>query len=77
MRVNTDPYNRSQVSRRTLALTPYNLYLEQVRGISDAIRVTSSGLQYYPLQFGGLKGQRVASAEPTVIDIMDFNSKGN
>lgn len=77
MRVNTDPYNRKQVSRRTLELTPYNVYLEQIRGVSDAIRVASSGLQYYPLQFGGLKGQRLASADPAVLDIMDFTSNGN
>ena len=77
MRVNTDPYNRSQVARRTLPMTPYNVYLEQVRGVSDSIRVTAAGLQYYPLQFGGLKGQRLASTSVEVIDIMDFNSKGN
>ena len=76
MKINSDPYNRSQVSSSTIALTPYQVYLEQVKGVSDNIRATSAGLSYYPLQFGGLKGQRQASYGVNVVDVMTFQSKG-
>lgn len=77
MKVITDPYNRNQVVSRTTALTPYQVYLEQIRAISDSIRVAAQGMDYYPLQFGGLKGQREAITGVAVVDILDFQSKGN
>lgn len=77
MKINSDPYNRSQVSSRTVALTPYQVYLEQVKGVSDSIRATSAGVQYYPLQFGGLKGQRQASYGVNVVDVLTFQSTGD
>ena len=76
MKVNTDPYNRSRVRSRMTALTPYQIYLEQVRGVSDTIRVTNSGLTYYPMQFGGLKGQRQAIDGVSAVEIIDFTSTG-
>ena len=77
MKVTKDPYNRNLVSSRTVALTPYEIYLQQVRAVSDNIRFTQQGLDYYPLQFGGLKGQRQAIIGKAVVDIIDFQSKGN
>ena len=77
MKINSDPYGRSQVSSKTIALSPYQVYLEQVKGMSENIRATSAGLQYYPLQFGGLKGQRVASSGVNVVDVMTFQSTGD
>lgn len=77
MKVIKDPYSKNQVLSRTVALTPYQIYLEQVRAISDNIRFTSRGLEYLPLQFGGLKGQREAITGTAVVDILDFQSKGS
>lgn len=77
MKINSDPYDRSQVSSKTINLTPYRIYLEQVKGISDNIRATSAGVSYYPLQFGGLKGQRQAEYGVNVVDVMTFQSKGD
>lgn len=77
MKVIKDPYDRSQVLSRTVALTPYQIYLEQVRAVSDNIRYTNRGLDYYPLQFGGLKGQREAITNTAIVDILDFQSKGS
>ncbi|HET8685567.1 MAG TPA: hypothetical protein VFM18_02745 [Methanosarcina sp.] len=51
--------------------------MEQVKGVSDSIRVTSQGYSYVPLQFGGLKGQREAVIADVVVDVMDFQSKGS
>lgn len=77
MKVITDPYDRSHLRARTTALTPYQVYLEQVRGVSDAIRFAARDMEYYPLQLGGLKGQREAITSVAVVDIIDFQSKGN
>ena len=77
MKVISDPYNKNQVRSRTTPLSPYQVYLEQIRSVSDSIRATSRSLTYYPLQFGGLKGQREAITAVAVVDILDFQSKGN
>lgn len=77
MKVIKDPYDLNKVLRRTVATTPYQVYLEQVRAISDNIRFTSQGLEYYPLQFGGLKDQQKAIIGTHVVNILDFQSKGN
>lgn len=77
MKVTTNPYNENKVTVRTVALTPYQIYMEQVRGITESIRSDNLGMEHYPLQFGGLRGQRSAALAVTVVDIMDFQSKGN
>lgn len=77
MKVITDPYDRNQLRNRTVALTPYQVYLEQVRGVSDSLRFAARGMEYYPLQLGGLKGQREGITAVAVVDIIDFQSKGS
>lgn len=68
---------KSTILSRMVSLTPYQVYLEQVTGISDNIRASASNLEYYPMQLGGLKGQRQAITSTSVVEIMDFQSNGN
>jgi len=68
---------KSTILSRMVSLTPYQVYLEQVTGISDSIRASASNLDYYPMQLGGLKGQRQAITSTSVVEIMDFQSNGN
>lgn len=68
---------KSTILSRMVSLTPYQVYLEQVTGISDNIRASASNLDYYPMQLGGLKGQRQAITTSAVVEIMDFKSTGN
>lgn len=68
------PKVRVSVTPRMIPLSPYELYLEQIRGVSDAIRVNSRGLSYIPPQFGGLKGQLGALNDQAVVQMIDFEN---
>lgn len=77
MKVIKDPYGKNYIASRTTTLTPYQVYLEQIRSVSDSLRYADTGTDYYPMQFGGLKGQRQAIDGVAVVDILDFKSNGN
>ncbi len=77
MKVIKDPYGKNHIVSRTTALTPYQVYLEQVRSVSDNMRYADTDVEYYPMQFGGLKGQRQAITGVAVVDILNFKSNGN
>lgn len=70
------PELKTSISTRMIALSPYQLYLEQVRGVSDAIRVKSQGLSYVPAQFGGIKGQRASLQSQVAVQMIDFTNNG-
>jgi hypothetical protein len=55
-------------------VSPFQLYLEQVKGVSDSYRASRAGLSYYPSQFGGLKGQRLVLADQPVLQLIDFKN---
>lgn len=59
------------------ALTPLNLYLERVQSVTENLRATASGLDYVPMQFGGLKGQQQSLVANAVIKLINFKISGN
>jgi hypothetical protein len=56
-------------------MTPYQVYLQQVKGCIDNIRFTSQGMDYIPPQLGGLKGQREVMNEAVVLQTIEFEVK--
>lgn len=54
------------------AMTPYEVYLNQVRSAIDPIRAQRKGLTYLPPQLGGLEGQRKVLEQSLVIQVIDF-----
>lgn len=68
------PLKKNSASPRMVALSPYQMYVEQMRGISDKIRATNSGLSYYPAQFGGIKGQRENLNSQVIVQLIDFEN---
>lgn len=70
------PTLKTSINTRMVTLSPYELYLEQVRGISDSIRVKSRSLNYIPAQFGGLKGQRTSLQSKVAVQMIDFENNG-
>lgn len=70
----TKPDNQISVTPRMLSISPYHLYLEQIRGATDAIRVKSRGLNYIPSQFGGIQGQIASLSENVVARMIDFEN---
>lgn len=53
-------------------LTPYEMYLQQVRTTMDGIRLEEADVTYIPAQFGGLFGQREVINAAVVLDVIDF-----
>lgn len=62
------------VNPRITPISPFELYLEQVKGVAEAIRVNSRGLSYIPAQFGGLKGQLITLNNQVVAQMIDFEN---
>jgi hypothetical protein len=67
---------RPSVTPRMLVLSPYELYMEQVRSISDSIRASRTGMAYVPAQFGGILGQRDSIMSQAVVQMIDFTNSG-
>lgn len=57
---------------RLTPMTPYEVYLQQVKGTYDAIRASKQDLTYYPAQLGGLIGQLEVIDEIMVLELADF-----
>jgi hypothetical protein len=53
-------------------MSPYEVYLNQVRGTIDNIRYTAQGLTYTPPQLGGLSGQLDVITQAVVLQVTDF-----
>lgn len=54
------------------AITPMEIYLQQVKGIYDNIRFKRKGLEYIPAQLGGVFGQSTLIKESVVLELTDF-----
>lgn len=68
------PKQQTTITPRMMTLSPYELYLEQIKGVAEAIRVKSRGLSYIPAQFGGLKGQLSSLNSDSVVQMINFEN---
>lgn len=57
---------------RYTTMTPYEIYLQQVRGTFDGLRANNSGQNYIPPQFGGVFGQQALLQSGSVLELIDF-----
>lgn len=62
----------SYISPRFMVMSPYEVYLNQVKGALDNIRFTAQGLTYTPPQLGGLDGQLSTITQEVVLQVTDF-----
>ncbi len=58
-----------------VAMSPYQVYLSQVKSALEPIRFTAKGMSYLPPQLGGLSGQRNVINEAVVLQVIDFEIK--
>ncbi len=65
----------SRVIPKLVQITPYELYMRQVRGTYDNLRAQNSKVEYIPPQFGGLFGQRKVLENDMVLELIDFEIK--
>ena len=63
----------SYISPRFVVMSPYEVYLNQVKGAIDNIRFTAQGMSYAPPQFGGLDGQLSTITQEVVLQLTDFS----
>lgn len=64
-----------KVIPKLVALTPYEVYMRQVRGTYDNFRAENNSVDYIPPQFGGLFGQRKVLEGELVLELIDFDIK--
>jgi hypothetical protein len=53
-------------------MSPYEVYLQQVKGTFDRIRTERIGMSYIPPQMGGYFGQKDVIDENIVLELTDF-----
>ncbi len=54
-------------------ISPYFMFLQQVKDNMNFIRGQSSGVDLMPLQFGGYPGQLATLEDNTVLEITEFD----
>jgi hypothetical protein len=57
------------------AMTAYEVYTNQVRGVIDSIRYQRQGMSYIAPQLGGISGQRSVIEQSVVLQTIDFEVK--
>jgi hypothetical protein len=56
-------------------MTPYQIYLNQVKSAIEPIRFARQNMDYFPPQLGGLSGQRNTLTEAVVLQLIEFEIK--
>lgn len=62
----------SYLTPRYVTMSPYEIYLAQVKGAIDNIRFTAQGMKYTPAQLGGLSGQLNTLNQAVVLRVTDY-----
>jgi hypothetical protein len=63
---------QQKITPKLTPMSPYEVYLQQVKGLFDQIRTERIGMSYIPPQMGGYFGQQVVIDEIVVIELTDF-----
>ena len=64
--------NQDKLVPQLVPITPYELYIQQVKGIFDNVRYQNSSMTYIPAQFGGILGQQRALSLDVALQLTDF-----
>jgi hypothetical protein len=63
---------QERIVPKLVPITPYEIFLQQVKGTYDAIRSDRDGFTYTPPQMGGIFGQKDVIDECIVLELTDF-----
>lgn len=70
------PYqNKTKILSSFVAMTPYQVFLNQVKSAIEPIRAATSNLTYIPPQLGGVEGQREVIQATAVLQLIEFEIK--
>lgn len=67
--------DNTKIIPKLVPLTPYEIYLQQVKGTFDSIRYSRINMTYYPPQLGGFFGQQEVISDTAVLELTDFEVK--
>lgn len=66
--------NEPKILNRLVAMTPKEVYLQRVKASYESVRQSAKGKDYVSPSFGGLFGQQHMVTNPTVLEIIEFES---
>jgi len=64
--------NTQKILPKLVAMSSYEIYLNQVKSAIESIRFQAKGMDYLPPQLGGLKGQQTLLDKTLVLQLIDF-----
>lgn len=67
--------NEPKIISKLVAMTPREVYLQRVKATFDSMKFKAQGQEYLPPSFGGLFGQQTIISTPTVLEVIEFESK--
>lgn len=63
-----------KINTRLVPITPYYMFLRQIADTTDGIRANRDGVErFFPMQFGGLFGQKTVMDLNEVMEITEFD----
>jgi hypothetical protein len=62
----------SYITPRFMVMSPYEVYLSQIKAAIENIRFTAQGMSYTPAQLGGLDGQLNTLTQEVVLQVTDY-----
>lgn len=62
----------TKISPKFMEMTPYQIYLQQVQGVTESVRAKRENYDYLPPQLGGLTGQLEVMRNELVLQLIDF-----
>lgn len=62
-----------KINTRLVNVTPYYMFIRQAQDNFDNIRAKNQGIDFTPIQFGGVFGQKTSLQEETVMEITEFD----
>lgn len=67
--------NEPKIRNTLVAMTPRELYIQRVKATYDSLRFQAQGKDYMPPSFGGVFGQQTLIGNPTVLEVIEFESQ--
>ncbi|HET8686416.1 MAG TPA: hypothetical protein VFM18_07095 [Methanosarcina sp.] len=62
-----------KINTRLINVTPFYMFVRQAQDSLDNIRASSDGVDFTPVQFGGIFGQKTSLQEEAVMEVTEFD----
>lgn len=62
-----------KINTRLINVTPYYMFVRQAQDSLDNIRAKNQEIEFTPIQFGGIFGQKTSLQEDAVMEVTEFD----